>query len=106
MAEHIVPLAAGGRTTLMNLACACHGCNLMKSDHRTGWDAVARARVALFDPRSDVWAEHFHWSADGQEIIPLTPTGRATVAKLALNRPGLKNLRRLMRLSGSSFPEP
>ena len=72
VAEHIVPLACGGRTCAENLACACHGCNLLKADHQTGWDVVARQEVLLFDPRADRWTEHFHWSSNGQEIIPLT----------------------------------
>jgi hypothetical protein len=39
----------------------------------------------LFNPRTQVWAEHFHW--DGEQIVALTAIGRATVDALALNRP-------------------
>lgn len=102
--EHITPLALGGRTTMENLACACHGCNLLKADHESGWDAVTNREVPLFNPRTLRWSGHFHWSSNGQEIIPLTTTGRATVQRLLLNRPGLRNLRRLMRLADKSFP--
>lgn len=104
VAEHIVPLAGGGKTSAENLACACHGCNLLKADHTTGWDAASRVEAPLFDPRTYRWPEHFHWSANGQDIIPLTSKGRATVHRLSLNRPGLRNLRRLMRLADKSFP--
>ena len=99
-----MPLACGGVSTADNLACACHGCNLLKADHRTGWDAAAQQEKPLFNPRTERWKDHFHWSANGQEIVPLTPTGRATVQRLSLNRPGLRNLRRLMRVADKSFP--
>jgi hypothetical protein len=39
----------------------------------------------LFNPRTQVWAEHFRW--EGPRIVPLTATGRATVETLAMNRP-------------------
>lgn len=31
-ADHVVPRAAGGRTTASNIVAACHSCNLVKSD--------------------------------------------------------------------------
>lgn len=34
---------------------------------------------------ADDWAKHFRWN--DVEIIPLTPTGRATAALLQFNRP-------------------
>jgi hypothetical protein len=39
--------------------------------------------VPLFNPRAQVWAEHFSW--DGAIILPLTPEGRVTVKILRLN---------------------
>ena len=48
-------------------------------DHETG------RMVLLFNPRTQIWAEHFAWSADGRYIVPLTATGRVTVHGLALN---------------------
>lgn len=41
--------------------------------------------MPLFNPRTQAWAEHFRW--EGERVVPLTPTGRATVAALAMNRP-------------------
>jgi hypothetical protein len=102
--EHILPLAAGGKSTPSNLACACHGCNLLKSDHVTGLDGLTGMQTALFHPRRDNWCEHFRWSHHGEEIIPLTSTGRATIHRLDLNRTGLRNLRRLLRQADKSFP--
>ena len=37
------------------------------------------SRVWLFNPRTQTWFEHFHWSTDGLQILGLTPIGHATV---------------------------
>jgi hypothetical protein len=55
--------------------------------------------VPLFHPRQQKWTDHFGWTADGAALEGKSPTGRATVVALQLNRPGLKNLRRLMVLA-------
>ncbi len=39
----------------------------------------------LYDPRHDVWPDHFRLSPSGLLIIPLTPVGAATRAALKLN---------------------
>ncbi len=49
----------------------------------------------LFNPRTQVWPEHFAWSEEGDLIVGLTPTGRATVVALNLNRPSLVKARQL-----------
>jgi hypothetical protein len=81
--EHIVPKSRGGRQKLGNLAWACPGCNLRKSDRVEVPDPETGAMVRLFNPRSDVWREHFRFAA--YRIIGLTAVGRATVAALELN---------------------
>jgi hypothetical protein len=60
---------------------------------------------ALHNPREYRWRDHFTWSDDCVGIIGLTPIGRATVAKLQLNRPGVVNLRRALHLAGE-YPPP
>ena len=42
--------------------------------------------VPLFNPRTQQWSEHFVWSADKTTIQGITPTGRATVMVLRMNR--------------------
>jgi len=42
--------------------------------------------VSLFNPRIQVWGEHFAWSKDGIRIVGRTACGRATVETLRLNR--------------------
>lgn len=103
--EHIQPLAKGGLTTPENLAFACQGCNSRKYTATEALDPVTLQTATLFHPRREQWRAHFAWSEDGLQVLGLTPTGRATVAKLALNRPGLVNLRRLLFALGEHPPE-
>lgn len=86
-AEHIVPGSREGLDADSNLALACRSCNLRKSDHETGTDDVTGAVVPLFNPRRDVWDEHFQVNRETSVIVGLTPTGRATVARLQMNSP-------------------
>jgi hypothetical protein len=82
--DHIIPVNAGGETTLNNLALACVSCSLRKGARLTARDPKTGKEVRLFNPRRDSWRLHFRW--DGVRAIGLSPTGRATVAALNLNR--------------------
>lgn len=103
--DHIVPERAGGKTESKNLAFACYGCNGHKGSATTATDPAMGNGVPLFNPRQQRWSEHFAWSSDWEEILGLTPVGRATVAALAFNRAPLRNLRRLLRRAGELPPE-
>ncbi len=83
--EHICPTSHGGTSQLNNLALACPGCNLRKTDHMFAYDDGSEATVRLFNPRTDNWSEHFRWI--GYEVIGQTSIGRAMVALLDLNHP-------------------
>jgi hypothetical protein len=83
--DHVRPRAAGGETTADNLALACVSCSLRKWAKQTAADPDTGEELPLFNPRTQAWAEHFRW--EGERVIPLTPTGRPTVAALAMNRP-------------------
>ena len=83
--DHVIPRAAGGPTTAGNLALACVSCSLRKWANQTAVDPDTGDEVPLFNPRTQVWSEHFRW--DNERVAPLTPIGRATAAALALNRP-------------------
>ena len=97
--EHIIPLAAGGETSLDNLALACGGCNGHKYTKVEALDPVSQTQVPLYHPRQQAWQDHFGWSADYLQMIGLTPIGRATIEALRLNRPGVINLRRLLLIA-------
>lgn len=94
--EHIIPHSRGGTDDLENLALACLGCNYKKFVSIDAIDPLTGSRVPLFHPRHDRWSEHFAWNEDFTLIRGITPTGRATVEKLELNREGLVNLRRVL----------
>lgn len=91
--DHVIPLSLGGATTEENLALACFHCNRRKGKAKRATDPVTQQDIALFNPRTDSWREHFVWSADRLEIIPLTATGRATLQALELNRERVKRIR-------------
>ena len=92
--EHIMPLSKGGTNDLGNLAFSCQGCNGRKYVSVEAIDLVTQETVSLYHPRQQIWANHFVWNEDCSEVIGLTPSGRATVEKLKLNRLGIVNLRR------------
>ncbi len=81
--DHIRPRQHGGDDSSINLALACQGCNLKKGANLAGIDPESGVIVALFNPREQVWAEHFVFH--GALILGLTPVGRATVQVLDMN---------------------
>lgn len=84
--DHIIPESSGGETTEHNLCLACISCNNAKSDAQTGLDLETQTEVPLFNPRTQSWQTHFRWATNGTQVLGLTPTGRATVDKLRMNR--------------------
>jgi len=89
---------------LSNLALSCQGCNGRKYTATTAIDPITGEPAPLFHPRRDRWSTHFIWNEDYTLVIGLTTTGRATATKLQLNRPGLVNLRALLRSVGAHPP--
>jgi hypothetical protein len=83
--DHVVPVVAGGETTLENLALACVSCSLRKGARQMAPDPQGGEKAPLFNPRREGWRLHFRW--DGVRVVGLTPTGRATVVALCMNRP-------------------
>jgi hypothetical protein len=102
--EHIAPLSRGGSDDPENLAFACQGCNSHKYTRIEARDPVTGLMVPLFHPRRDRWRDHFVWSSDFTQVLGSTPTGRATVEALRLNREGLINLRRVLYTMGEHPP--
>jgi HNH endonuclease len=102
--DHIVPIAAGGQDLANNLALACQGCNNYKHVKTYALDPLTLKEVALFHPRRDDWHEHFTWTDDFAELIGLTPSSRATIAELRLNRENVVNLRRALAEIGKHPP--
>lgn len=103
--DHIIPESEGGKSEPANLALACHGCNLFKSNKLNFFDSVSDKEVNLFNPRIDAWSKHFAWKSGFTEIVGLTAIGRATVEALKLNREGLVNQRKMLYKVGKHPPE-
>ena len=91
--DHVTPRALGGPTEEDNLWLACMLCNDYKSDRVVARDPLTGKTVRLFDPRHQVWSEHFVWTPEGDRIVGQTPCGRATVVTLKLNRQTLVDAR-------------
>ena len=81
--EHIRARKHGGTDELPNLCLACIHCNLHKGTNLTGIDPDTDAITELFNPRRQLWEEHFEWV--GASIAGRTAIGRTTVAVLDLN---------------------
>jgi hypothetical protein len=92
--DHIIPESLGGPTVRENLWLACSLCNDHKANRIAAPDTSTGEVVRLFDPRRQVWRDHFAWSLEGDLVLGTTPTGRATVSALRLNRAELVEARR------------
>lgn len=102
--DHIIPRHSSGETALDNLALACQGCNSHKYTKTEARDPVSDKIVPLYHPRQHRWHDHFAWSDDFALVVGLTPTGRATIQALHLNREELVNLRRVLYAMGEHPP--
>lgn len=89
--EHICARQHGGSDDLDNLAPACRHCNLHKGPNLSSIDPATNRLVPLFNPRADIWNEHF--TLDEFSIASLTDVGRATAALLNMNGPGRMRVR-------------
>jgi len=94
--DHIIPLSKGGTSEPENLALACGGCNAHKHFHTQWADPKTGRQSRLFHPRLNQWTDHFEWSQSLLFVIGKTPSGRATLELLQLNRPTLLNLRAIL----------
>ena len=103
--DHIIPLAAGGLTEESNLWVACRPCNEFKGAQTRAQDPVTDQTVPLFNPRAQLWREHFEWSANGTRIVGLTPVGRASVVALQMNHDLIVHARRQWAKVGWHPPE-
>ena len=100
--DHIVPVVADGETTAGNLALACVSCSLRKGARQGLEDSETDELVSIFNPRQQVWKEHFDWN--GGQVVGLTATGRATVQALDLNRSTMLAIRAEEELLGRHPP--
>lgn len=100
--EHINP---NGDDDLSNLCLACFSCNLSKAVATTAVDPETQELVALFNPRQQVWKQHFEWIEGGLRLYGKTPTGRATIERLKMNQQRLVRARHNWITAGSHPPQ-
>jgi hypothetical protein len=83
--EHIISEKHDGATTTNNLCLSCPHCNAFKGTDIASNDPLTGNLARLFNPRTQVWNEHFKLNSQTAEIEALTPEGRVTVFLLQLN---------------------
>ena len=81
--EHIISLKHGGSSEVENLALSCVFCNRNKGSDIGSVVANSTDFVRFYNPRTDIWSEHFRLS--GGAFEPLTKIGEATVRILQIN---------------------
>ncbi|MBW4619204.1 MAG: HNH endonuclease [Cyanosarcina radialis HA8281-LM2] len=83
--DHIQPRSLGGADDANNLALACSRCNQRRYNFIVGRDLETSSTLPLFNPRQQLWSEHFIWTTNATKILGVTAVGRATCDRLDLN---------------------
>ncbi|WP_027403086.1 HNH endonuclease [Aphanizomenon flos-aquae] len=81
--DHIIAVKHGGQTLSENLALSCLPCNHYKGSDFATLDPNNGEIIRLFNPRLQVWDEHF--TLKNAEIIGITDIGQATSRLLMFN---------------------
>jgi hypothetical protein len=83
--DHVTATKHGGKTVSENLALSCLPCNRSKGSDLTSFDPETGELTRLFDPRSQIWSEHFELVRG--RIRGISAVGRTTVTLLKFNTP-------------------
>jgi len=100
--DHVIAEKHGGATTFDNLALACFDCNRFKGSDIASLDPNGGKLVRLFNPRKDIWTEHFQ--VEGGRIHALTAIGRATARLLRFNLTARVEVRATLMQAGRYLP--
>ncbi len=103
--DHIISLKHGGLTREENLAYACLFCNRNKGSDIASIIPGTDERVRFFNPRTDLWHDHFRLGTDRIMIVPLTSIGEATSRIFGFNSSERLLEREALFLSGR-YPTP
>jgi len=99
--DHIIAVKHGGVTTEDNLAFSCLSCNRYKGSDFATIDQLSQEIVPLFNPRRQVWNEHFFLK--GARIEGRTQIGQGTARLLQFNLPN-RMLERQVLISQNLYP--
>lgn len=92
--DHIVPIKHGGTNDLDNLCFSCFQCNAYKGSNMAAADPVTGEATFLFNPRKQIWDEHFRIEATAA-LTGKTPQGRVTIAVMRINEEARVQYRQL-----------
>jgi hypothetical protein len=96
--EHVIARQHRGTDSPENLALACPECNFHKGTNLSGIDPDTGKPSHLFNPRKDIWAEHF--LREGVNIRGKTAIGRTTAWLLDMNSAERLRLRTMLQRLG------
>jgi HNH endonuclease len=97
--DHIRSLKHDGKNILDNLAYACPHCNQNKgTDIATFLSEDSELIIRLFNPRKDLWLEHFE--VNRGQILGISDIGIATTRLLDFNQPERMILRNELLILG------
>jgi len=96
--DHVIAQQHGGGAVPENLAWSCNHCNLHKGPNLASIDPITGEMVRLFNPRTDLWNQHFQWH--GAVLTGRTPNGRATIFLLDVNDPMVTAIRAALMEEG------
>ncbi|MEC4817139.1 MAG: HNH endonuclease signature motif containing protein [Scytonema sp. PMC 1069.18] len=99
--DHIIAVKHRGETTDENLALSCLSCNRHKGSDFATIDQVTKEIVPLFNPRRQVWDEHFN--LEGARIEGKTQIGQGTARLLQFNVPN-RILQRQVLMNQGQYP--
>lgn len=102
--DHVRATKHHGPNTLENTCWACAHCNAAKGANVAGYDPESGVLTPLFNPREDVWSEHFRWR--GGLLVGRTAVGRATIDVLRINDPDCVEQREALIEAGLFPPKP
>jgi hypothetical protein len=100
--EHIDP---NGGDDASNLCLSCSSCNLSKATAIAAHDSETDTKTPLFNPRTQIWQDHFEWIDGGLLLQGKTPVGRVTILRLRMNQPRLVRARRNWIIAGNHPPK-
>ncbi len=81
--DHIRPVKHDGPDDSENLALCCPRCSLYKGANAAGFDPETDELTPLFNPRTQVWTDHFAWN--GAVVVGQTTVGRSTIQVMRIN---------------------
>lgn len=104
--DHIISEKHRGPTTADNLAYACVYCNRNKGSDIGSVTSIEDATFyRFFNPRIDLWYEHFSLDLDGAYLLPISNIGRVTERILGFNQTE-RVIERQLLLNDGRYPTP